>query len=219
MERAIARSGIKTKDTHQIISYLACGRGFFVACGVKGSGVYSHEVVDNPIKRGYIHRMSVFVGQVINSIDGKNRLSIPSRYRKILNSDGHNDRDVQLLLSTKEGDHPYIAVYPQSVLDELADNAYHGSQSTKEDEIAFNNFLSSFTVLSLDGNGRITLPASLYNGAQLEGEALVIGKGKTFEIWNSSHHETWMQKQKVSDENFEDFERRLRRSKVKEQVS
>ena len=163
--------------------------------------------------------MSVFVGQVINSIDGKNRLSIPSRYRKILNSDGDNDIDVQLLLSNKESDCPYIAVYPQLVLDELAETAYHSPHSTTEDEIAFNNFLSLFTVLSLDGNGRITLPASLRKAAQLPDEALIIGKGKTFEIWNASHHETWMQKQKVSDENFEDFERRLRRSKVKEQVS
>ena len=163
--------------------------------------------------------MSVFVGQVVNSIDGKNRLSIPSRYRKILNSDGDNDIDVQLLLSAKEGDSPYIAVYPQFVLDDLADNAYHGSQSTTEDEIAFNNFLSLFTILSLDGNGRITLPASLRKAAQLQDEALIIGRGKTFEIWNESHHETWMQKQKISDENFEDFERRLRRSSARGQSS
>lgn len=163
--------------------------------------------------------MSVFVGQVTNSIDGKNRLSIPSRYRRILNGDGHNDIDVQLLLSTKESDCPYIAVYPQSVLDALAETAYHSSHSTKEDEIAFNNFLSLFTVLSLDGNGRITLPASLRQAAQLQDEALIIGKGQTFEIWNSSHHKAWMQKQKASDESFEGFERRLRRSHAKRQVS
>ena len=37
--------------------------------------------------------------------------------------------------------------------------------------------------LPMDGEGRINLPEALLADAQIEGSAIFVGKGKTFEIW------------------------------------
>ncbi len=46
--------------------------------------------------------------------------------------------------------------------------------------------------LSIDGDGRVILPEGLLKKAGIKGEAVFVGKGSTFEIWEPEKFKTYM---------------------------
>lgn len=50
--------------------------------------------------------------------------------------------------------------------------------------------------LSMDVDGRVILPESLLKKAKIKNEAVFVGKGATFEIWNPQQFKVYMEKSK-----------------------
>jgi len=116
----------------------------------------------------------MFLGEYEYRIDNKGRLPLPPKFRQEL-------RDGLVLT---RGAEEFIALYPssewQKLADSLASRNMTPSKLRKLNRIIFGAAFS----LTLDGQGRIALPSSLREYAQIIDAATIIGANNCIELWN-----------------------------------
>ena len=115
----------------------------------------------------------MFMGEYQHTIDPKNRLIVPSKFREGLG---------QRFVITKGLDH-CLFVYP---IDEwkLLEGKLRSLPFTKADARAFVRFFfSGASECEIDKQGRILLPPNLRSHAQLDKDVMVIGVASRIEIW------------------------------------
>src|SRR3989339_9883 len=113
----------------------------------------------------------MFIGQSLQSIDSKGRLSIPSKFREILNSKYGG----KLILTYLE---PYIVAYP------IEERIGHLSTMQKEVVDIVRIIYSNASECSLDNQGRILIPPTLREFARLQKDVAVLGIRNKIEIWS-----------------------------------
>ena len=119
-----------------------------------------------------------FTGEFYNTIDQKNRLSIPVKYRKSLSLS--NDKTFVLT----RGFDTCLSLYP---LDEwkLVENQLSSLSSIKGKH---RNFIRSIVryanYVKYDSQGRIQIPEALLNYANIKKNITVIGVIKKIELWD-----------------------------------
>ena len=121
----------------------------------------------------------MFRGRFEHTIDSKGRLSVPSRFREILNE----RYDHRLVVTTYDG---CLIAYPHAewrILEERIAGLPEFSKNTR-DFLRF--FYSSATDCPIDRLGRILIPQPLRSYARLEKEVMLIGAFRHIEIWSKS---------------------------------
>ncbi len=124
----------------------------------------------------------MFKGSSFHLMDNKGRVSIPSRYRDVL----QERQDRQLILTNFDG---YLLAFPQS--EWLKIEAKLGELALfRKDLRAFQRFLiSGVEECPLDRQGRILVPPSLREYAKLTREVALVGAVRCFEIWDRQRYE------------------------------
>lgn len=124
-----------------------------------------------------------FQGEYINLIDPKGRASIPSRLRETLNRVYGDDR----LVVTKNSDGGLTA-YPLSRWPQLVENVK--SQPAGRNKTSMIRLLVSPALeCTFDKQGRIQIPLSLRNHANLTKEIVVVGLFDKIEIFNQTRYD------------------------------
>jgi len=131
----------------------------------------------------------MFMGEYHHTIDKKNRLIIPSFLRQL----------------TKEGEDRFIItrgldkslfLYPLSEWQNLGDRLTSLS-TTKSNARAFLRLLfSGAHPVQPDNQGRITLPQTLKDFAQIKEKVAVIGAFNKIEIWSEESWDKYYREQK-----------------------
>ena len=122
--------------------------------------------------------MALFLGTVLNKIDAKGRVSVPCDFRAACM--GESFQGV-VLFNSFTG--TCIEGCTFSRMEKLSDAA-DGLDLFGEAAESLNALIfSDARQLSFDVTGRIVVPADLLRAAGIEGEALFVGRGKTFQIW------------------------------------
>ena len=121
----------------------------------------------------------MFTGSFFHIMDTKGRVSIPSRYRDLL----QERQDRQLILTNYDG---YILAFPESewvkVEAKLGELALF-----RKDLRAFQRFLiSGVEYCPLDRQGRVLVPQNLRDYAKLNREVAAV---RCFEIWDKGAFE------------------------------
>lgn len=120
-----------------------------------------------------------FRGQQEHSLDSKDRITIPARFRAAL-SDG-------VVLSA--GLDPCVDVYPLAGFAALEENYLSGlSPMTRRSRMLRRRFYSGSEEAELDSAGRLRLARSLLDHAALSGGCTIVGAGDHLEIWGE---EAW----------------------------
>lgn len=132
----------------------------------------------------------MFRGATKLSLDDKGRMVIPTRHRERLReeSDGRVvvtvDRDQCLL------------IYPLPEWETLERKLMSLPTLHAEARRLQRLMVGHATDLQLDGHGRLLLPAELREFAALERNAMLIGQGNRFELWNEARwnerRDTWL---------------------------
>jgi len=141
-----------------------------------------------------------FTGEYRNSVDQKNRLSIPAKFRSSISSD--NDKTFVL----SKGFDECLFLYP---LEEwkIVEEQLSSLSSIKDKH---RNFIRKITrhanYVKYDSQGRIAIPDLLLEYANISKDVLVIGVVKKIELWDQSTLNNYeKQKDFLSDEDFEDL--------------
>lgn len=127
----------------------------------------------------------MFRGATKVTLDAKGRLAIPTRYRERIAArcDGQLvctvDRDYCLLL------------YPLPDWEEIERKLIRLPSLNKQARRLQRLMVGYASELELDGHGRILLPRELRDFAALERQAILIGQGNKFELWDE---ERWNEK-------------------------
>jgi MraZ protein len=136
----------------------------------------------------------MFRGRYEHTIDGKGRLSIPSRFREIL-----SDRYSETLVLTNFD--RCLVAFPQEEWDVLERKAAALPQLKKEVKAFQRYFISGATECPLDRQGRILIPPTLRTCAELSRDVVLVGMLKKIEIWSKTRwEEAFTESQKSFEE-------------------
>jgi MraZ protein len=126
----------------------------------------------------------VFQGATELSLDPKGRLSIPTRHRDALAADGAG----VLLTAHPDG---CLLLYPRAAFEPV-----RAKLNSLSDSNEYSRWLKRMVIgyaedLQLDGSGRILISPSLRKFANLDRNAMLVGQGSHFELWDTT---TWDEK-------------------------
>ena len=122
----------------------------------------------------------MFLGEYHHSIDDKNRLTVPARYRQLLAEGGY---------ITQGFDHNLMVLrLPtfEAMTRRLNQMSFTNTRVRELNRMLFGRAER----VEPDGSGRILIPQFLREKYNLNSEVMVIGVGNYFEIW---HPERWAQ--------------------------
>ena len=127
----------------------------------------------------------MFRGQFEHAIDAKGRTSLPSRYRDALTA----DNDLRVVI-TRAIDEACLHLYPMRGWEELEAKIATMPQFDPN-VVAFRRmYLSAAVECEIDKQGRILVPPSLREHAELSKEVVWAGMGRTAELWSSERWKT-----------------------------
>lgn len=123
--------------------------------------------------------MALFLSNVTNKLDKKGRISVPSHFRTAI-----KDEEFQGIVLLKSSNHNCLEGFAWSAMQEINNRLDHFDMfSSAQDDLATTIF-GSAVQLPLDGDGRIILPNDLIDYAALDDQAVFVGLGHKFQIWN-----------------------------------
>jgi MraZ protein len=123
--------------------------------------------------------MATFVGSYENKIDAKGRVSVPSRFRAAIA--GQSYQGVVVAPSFAQ---TAIDACDYDRITEVAAALDDPELYSAEQRHLAERILAQSIELPFDDNGRVLLPAKLIEHAGIDGRALFVGIGPTFQIWN-----------------------------------
>ena len=141
-----------------------------------------------------------FTGEYHNSLDQKNRLNIPAKFRKVL--DSVNDRTFVLT----RGFDPCLVLYPLQDWNQV-ENQLRRLSSIRGKHRNFVRSITRFAIsVQYDSQGRIQIPDTLLGYSGILKDAAVIGMINKIELWNpSTLSQLDAQDDSVVDKDFDDL--------------
>lgn len=120
--------------------------------------------------------ISMLMGEYLHNLDEKKRLIIPSKFRYELG---------EVVVITR-GLEKCLFVYSKEDFQRITDKLATIPFTKKEARSFMRFFLSGAMEVEFDKQGRITIPSSLTNYANINKECVVLGTGDRLEIWDQS---------------------------------
>jgi len=127
----------------------------------------------------------MFLSTVINKIDSKCRVSVPSAYRTTLQKQSFKGVIAFPSYNNKSIDACGIDRM-EKISTSLDENSHNYS---KEEFDIISLYFGEAEQLAFDKQGRIILPKKLVEHANIKNNVLFVGLGPTFQIWNPSNYE------------------------------
>ena len=122
----------------------------------------------------------MFQGASSLSLDGKGRLSVPTRHRDVLAANA----DHQLTITR----HPHgcLMIFPRPEWEKFRDRI---AALPMEAQWWKRIFLGNAMDVELDGTGRVLVSPELRAAAGIEKETMLLGMGHHFELWDRVTYE------------------------------
>jgi MraZ protein len=126
----------------------------------------------------------VFRGRYEHAIDAKGRTSLPSRFREVLSASG----DGRLVITT--GLEPCLVAYPMGEWLSFEERLSALPQFDPSVAMLRRIYVSGAVDCDVDKLGRILVPQSLREHADLKRDALWAGMGRHIELWAKDRFDT-----------------------------
>lgn len=123
--------------------------------------------------------MALLVGQHLNGIDKKGRVSVPKPFRAALDGQGFAGIYVYPLFKF-----PAVEACGEAFMTRLSASLDQLDMFSDDHDDLASVILENAHALSFDTEGRITLPEPLIEAASFKSKALFVGRGGRFQIWN-----------------------------------
>ena len=141
----------------------------------------------------------MFRGSAHTKIDEKGRLKVPTDFRRILEERYGPEVFITSVLGTS------ATLYPLSVWEEIEERLAKvpSSNRTKQRYLERVNYFGQ--QLRLDNQGRVVIPQTLRESAEITGEVVVSGRLEHLEIWNRERFDQKLLAEEFTEEDFEDL--------------
>ena len=124
----------------------------------------------------------MLIGEYLHTIDQKNRLSVPSKFRKELGK----------VVVVSRGLDKCLFLYPLEAWKKLAEKLASELPWGKAENRSFmRSMIAGASDIEIDALGRILLPDNLKSFASLDKNAMVVGLYNRVEIWNPEIWKTY----------------------------
>jgi len=128
--------------------------------------------------------MALFLSNTTNKLDKKGRVSVPSSFGAAMKSE-----EFQGIVLFQSNSHQCLEGFAWSSMQEINNRLDHFVMfSDAQDDMATAIF-GSAVQLPFDGDERIILPSNLISFAKLDDQAVFVGLGNKFQIWNVTNFE------------------------------
>ena len=145
--------------------------------------------------------MALFFSEQTNRVDKKGRVSGPAQFRSAL---GEALTLGVAAFPAFSLDKEAIEVWPIARLEQLQDSLDRNYDRFSEDQKSLALLIfAEARQLSFDDTGRVMLPKVLLNTAAISEEALFVGQGRTFQVWDPKRyapHKTLIEKRAANGE-------------------
>lgn len=143
----------------------------------------------------------MFRGSSSHKLDQKGRLSIPSRFKKDIESE-----ETPILFLTRMDN--CIRAYPESRWMEIEETFRNLKTTTEKMRRFFRTFIGSVAECELDKQSRIIIPQNLRDYAKLQKDVVLVGVLEHFEIWSE---ENWQKENEILEQDLllEDFQEEI----------
>ena len=126
----------------------------------------------------------MFQGETAITIDDKGRLAVPTAHRDVVARECGN----QLVITYNPFESGSLYIYPQAVWERMRDQVNKLPRVKRVNRNLQLKLVGAATFVELDGNGRISIPASHRAAVGIEKKAVLLGMGDKFELWSEQAH-------------------------------
>lgn len=135
--------------------------------------------------------MNMLTGAYYHSVDAKNRIRIPAKYREGMEVKLNEEKKFSLVFHT--GTDGCIAVYTQEAVDKIFAAFADVKQSDFEKYRAVRRYLNTFETVESDPQGRLVIPPTFRKYAKIEKdmEIVICGMVDHVEIWSKQVHDEY----------------------------
>ena len=137
----------------------------------------------------------MFLGQYRHSLDSKNRLTIPARYRELIAEGAYVTR----------GFDGNLMVYPASTFQIISQQTNQASVTDQTARLLKRLIFSNADFIEVDKAGRVLIPDFLREAANIQSEVVIAGVGDYFELWSPNSWEVQMDKLADAEMNAQRF--------------
>ena len=137
----------------------------------------------------------MFQGETAITIDDKGRLAVPTAHRDVVARECGN----HLVITYNPFESGSLYIYPLAIWERVRDQVNKLPRAKKVNRNLQLKLVGVATFVELDGNGRITVPASHRAAVGIEKKAVLLGMGDKFELWSEQAHHAQI-RQTVSDD-------------------
>jgi MraZ protein len=137
--------------------------------------------------------MALFLSTFTNKVDNKGRVSVPAQFRAAL-----NNQDFSGIIIYQSFINDCIEGCDIDRIKRLSNSIDSLDPFSEERDAFAATILGGAIQLPLDVDGRVILPVNLLKKTAITAQALFVGKGSTFEIWNPDKFNDYLIKAKQS---------------------
>ena len=127
--------------------------------------------------------MALFLSTVINKIDTKNRVSVPSSFRSSLQKQTFNG-----VIAFPSYRYKSLDACGIDRMERISNDIDQNNNFSKEEFEVVSLCFGEAEQLPFDKEGRITLPKKLKQHAEISNDVLFVGIGPTFQILNPENY-------------------------------
>ncbi len=126
----------------------------------------------------------MFLSSFENKIDKKGRVSVPATFRSHLSSLGYNG-----FITYPSFNHSALEACSQDRIEKLSSTIDSLNPFEEKRDYFATSVLSESENLQFDTEGRVVISEKLLSHAKIKNNALFVGLGKTFQIWEPKNFE------------------------------
>jgi len=138
----------------------------------------------------------MFMGQYQHNLDNKGRLTIPSRYRVLLEQEAY----------VTQGFDTNLMIWTLTAFETISKGINRMSITDPVSRLLRRLIFANGEKVEVDRAGRILIPQYLRQFARLDGEVMIVGVGDYFEIWSPEMWSQQMAQLQDSNANTQRFE-------------
>ena len=138
----------------------------------------------------------MFQGETAITVDDKGRLAIPTAYRDQVARECGNC----LVIAYNPFEAGSLYLYPRQEWERVRDSINALPKSRGAHRSLQFKLVGAAVPVELDGNGRISIPASHRSAVGIDRKAVLLGMGDKFELWSEQAHHAQIQRTLSDDE-------------------